>query len=222
MTTRVCQLSRQQFVAALFVVGTSCLLNTPVFGQAKPQPAQRKGTQVSTKENQPKKLTAAEIGSAVEQQLRRNTFYSPGFLITRSDAESVFRMLEEKGLELPDDREALYEDLLSDTSPLAKILKTPDGRAFMRKLVGDPTAYDRLERLSWTRDGRYVVDKMVRAKDGATRLKQLQTKDDVAKFSKTLATDPRTRDFALPTGRIHTAEALTERLTELLTERDAE
>ncbi|WP_425615384.1 hypothetical protein NA78x_005301 [Anatilimnocola sp. NA78] len=169
-----------------------------------------------------KKLTPQELKATVHAKLGRNPYYAPGFLLSRGDVDDVCEELEDKGFEMPSDREALYEDLLGDSSPLVKLLKTPQGRTFMKKVAGDPTVYDRMERLSWSFDGRVWLEKIVSAKDGPAKLKQLQTKEQVAKLSKALASDPRTQDFALPTGRVHTADELCEHLTQLLEQKDAE
>lgn len=172
--------------------------------------------------NQKPKLSANELRGIIQTELGRNSFYAPGNLLSRSDATSVFDALRAKGIDLSEDAESLNEDFLSENSPLVRLLKSPDGRKFMKNIVGDPTAYDRLERLSWTYDGRYLIEDLLRDKNGVKKFQQLKTKEQLAKFSKDLAADARTQDFALPTGRIHTADQLFERLDELLNHSPAE
>jgi len=162
----------------------------------------------------PKKagFSAEQLRSLVQETLARNSFYSPGFLIARRDVEPIFSKLLEKGITKPDDQEDLVDLVLADHSFLVKLLKTPDGRAFMKKLGNDPSAYDRLERLSWTFDGRKVIERIVADRDGVKILKQLNTPEELAKFSKQLAADPRTKDFHMPTGKGHTADEFVERV----------
>jgi len=217
----------KHIVRVLFVVllafTTVGVVAVEAFGQVKTVEKQSAGTNSASKNGtKPKKLTAADLKATVQEKLSRNPYYMPGFLLSRGDVDDVCEAIEDKGFDMPEDREALYEDFLSDTSPLVKLLKTPSGRTFMKKIAGDPTVYDRLERLSWSFDGRMVLERMVSAKDGPAKIKQLQTKEQVAKLSKALASDPRTQDFALPTGRVHTADELCEHLMQWLEGQNAE
>ncbi len=170
-------------------------------------------TSVSKK---PAKVTPEQLRALIQERLAKNSYYSPGFLISHSDVEPIFNFLLEKGVTIAADHEELYDSILADNSHLVKLLKTPQGRVFMKKIAGDPTVYERLERLSWTFDGRKLIENLIKAKDGATRLEQLQTPAQVAKVSKQLAADSRTQDFALPTGHIHTADDLLAKLTKVL------
>lgn len=165
--------------------------------------------------------TAAQLKTQVEQTLKKNPYYSPGFLISRRDVESLFAQLLADGVTSAEDQEDLSECVLSDSSFLVGRLKTPVGRAFMKKIASDPTVYDRLERLSWTPDGRQLIDSLLRAKDGAAQLQQLQTSAQLAKLSKRLAADASTEDFALQTSRCHTAEELVAKLTEVIAARNS-
>jgi hypothetical protein len=160
--------------------------------------------------------TAAQLKAMVEQTLKKNPYYSPGFLISRRDVESLFAQLLADGVTSTEDQEDLSECVLSDSSFLVGRLKTPAGRVFMKKIASDPTVYDRLERLSWTPDGRQLIDSFVKAKDGAAQLQQLKTSAQLAKLSKRLAADASTPDFALQTSRCHTAEELVTKLTEVI------
>jgi hypothetical protein len=162
-----------------------------------------------------------QLRMLVNETLAQNSFYAPGFLITRRDVEPIFSKLLEKGLTTPNDQEALADLVVSEQSSLAKLLKTPSGRAFMKKLGSDTAAYDRLERMSWTFQGRKLAERIINDKDGVAILKQIDTAAELATFSKELAADPRTEDFHLPTGKAHTAEEFVERVAEVL-QRNAE
>lgn len=160
--------------------------------------------------------TAAQLKAMVEQTLKKSPYYSPGFLISRRDVETLFAQLLAEGVTVAEDQEDLSECVLSDSSFLVGRLKTPAGRVFMKKIASDPTVYDRLERLSWTPDGRQLIDSFLKAKDGAAQLQQLKTSAQLAKLSKRLAADASTPDFALQTSRCHTAEELVTKLTEVI------
>jgi hypothetical protein len=158
------------------------------------------------------KLSLEQLRALVQEKLSRNPNYSPGFLISHRDVEPIFNTLLEMGITISADQEGLYDSILPDNAPLVKLLKTPNGRAFMKKIGTDATAYDRLERLSWTYDGRALIERFMSSKDGLARFQKLQTAEQVAKLSKELADDPRTEGFRLPTGRVHTAQDLVQRL----------
>jgi hypothetical protein len=168
------------------------------------------------KSEKPTEPTAAQLKALVEQTLKKNPYYAPGYLISRRDVEKLFSHLLEDGITSTEDQEDLAECVMSDSSFLVGRLKTPTGRAFMKKIASDPTNYDRLERLSWTPDGRQVIDNILKAKDGPTQIQQLKTSAQVAKLSKRLAADASTADFALQTTRCHTAEELIVKLQEVI------
>lgn len=169
----------------------------------------------------PTEPTAAQLKAMVEQTLKKNPYYAPGYLLSRRDVEELFSQLLADGVTSTEDQEDLAECVMSDSSFLVGRLKTPAGRAFMKKIASDPTAYDRLERLSWTPDGRQVIDNILKSKDGATQIQQLKTSAQVAKLSKRLAADASTADFALQTSRCHTAEELIAKLTEVVAAKKA-
>jgi hypothetical protein len=184
-------------------------------------PAAFAQSQNSAQQAKPK-LSANELRGLIQTELARNHYYKPGYLLSRSDAANVFDALRAKGFDLSDDAESLYEEFLAENSPLVKLLKSPDGRDFMQKIAADPTAYDRLERLSWSLDGRFLIEDWINAKDGVKKFQALRTKEQLAKVSRELAEDAHTADFALPTGRIHTADQFFARLDELLNNPPAE
>lgn len=215
MPMTVCNLliKRRTFLAGLACLGVACFAPASSFAQQPTNAAQRKST-TKPIAKKPAKPTL-DFRTIVPESLARNPYYSPGFLISRVDVETLISLLLEKGI-VPDfDQEDLYDSLLSDQSPLVNRLKTPKGRAFMKKVGSDPTAYDRLERLSWSVDGRKLLDSMLSSKDSYERFQKLKMPADLAKVSKALAADPRTQDFSLPTGHIHTADQLVKRLEEL-------
>lgn len=164
---------------------------------------------------------AVQMRTLVQQTLAKNQYYAPGYLISRRDVETLFSQLLKMGLTDTENQEDLAECVLRDNSFLVGRLKTPLGRAFMKQIASSPELYDRLERLSWTPDGRQLIDILLKSKDGATKLQQLRSADQVAKLSQRLAADSRTADFDLPTSRVHTADELIAKLEEIIAAKNA-
>lgn len=163
---------------------------------------------------------AVQMRTLVQQTLAKNPYYSPGYLISRRDVDALFSQLLKMGLTDTEDQEDLAECVLPDSSFLVGRLKTPVGRAFMKQLASHPELYDRLERLSWTPDGRQLIDSFIRTKD-ITKLQQLKTSEQLAKLSKRLAADASTADFEFPTSRVHTADELIVKLEEIIAAKNA-
>ncbi len=218
--------TRHTWIQAIAIT-FGCLWAFQANAQAPTRPSPNAASRISDSANKtakaakPAEPTAAALKSMVEQALKKNPYYAPGFLISRRDVESLFSQLLTEGITSTDDQEDLAESVLSDSSFLVGRLKTPAGREFMKKIASDPTTYDRLERLSWTPDGRKVIDNLLKAKDGATQLQQLKTSAQVAKLSKRLAADASTEEFALQTTRCHTADELVAKLQEVIAAKNA-
>jgi|GEM_PF-6101400 len=223
---------RQLLVGFMFVSAGTCLVALPTAeGQQIKAPAAKLTAvkpanapqQVARRKEASQKKVAknvtgpqTQMRALVEQSLAKNPYYTPGQLISRRDAETIFQKLRELNLTTPEDQEDLGGALLPDQSFLVTRLKTPAGRAFMKKIADDKTAYERLERLSWTSDGRRLIDGFINSKDGPAKFQELKTAAQLAKVSKQLAADPRTVEFELPTGHVHTAAGLIAKLEEVL------
>lgn len=161
-------------------------------------------------------VTPEQLRAVIQEKLTKNPYYTPGALLSRHDVEPIFNYLLERGVTIAADQEELYDSILPDNAHLVRLLKTPNGRTFMKNIANDPTAYDRLERLSWNPDGRRLIEGFINSKDGVTKFQNLKTGDQIGKLSKSLAADSRITDYLLPTGHIHTADALTKSLTDVL------
>jgi hypothetical protein len=168
---------------------------------------------VSAAEPQP--LSRAQIQQVVASHLRSNPEYAPGDLITQGDVEPIFNTLIEQGSP-PADNESLYDAFLSDRDHLAKSLRTPEGRKFMRAVARLPNVFDRLERLSWSETGRQMLGELIASADGPKLLEKILTPEGMAKIEESLRKDPRGGNFQLPTGKVHTADQLIDRLEERL------
>jgi hypothetical protein len=222
-------LTRRHFFAGMALAGAGFCLTEAVAQEAKksqssiaastqsPKPARTSGEQRKpTSHTKKPAVTPDKVKALIQEKLARNPYYSPGFLISHRDVEPIFNFLLEQGITIAEDHEELYDSILPDNAPLVRLLKTPKGREFQKQLAGDAAAYHRLERLSWSGDGKKVLEGLLDAKDGLARLQKLKNAADVAKLSKQLAADSRTQDFALPTGHIHTADELFKSLEQVL------
>jgi hypothetical protein len=112
----------------------------------------------------------------------------------------------------PAEDEDLYDSLLPEHHHLVRTLRTVEGRKFMRQVARFPQVYDRLERLSWTADGRAFLEQLIAIPEGPEVLRTLTTREGIKAMEKKLAKDRSGRNFGRPTGRIHTAAALLQRL----------
>jgi hypothetical protein len=223
MQTPRTNLERRAFLVGMLSLGFA-LHHAVAVESKKPtaQPPASNSNASNAKASQQKSpLTAADLKKVINDRLAKNPYYSPGFLIAHSDVEPIFNFLLERGVTIADDHEALYDSILPNNAQLVRLLKTPLGREFQKKLAGNAEAYHRLERLSWSPDGRKVLEELLRAKDGPARFQKL-TAAELAKMSKNLATDPRTEDFNLPTGNIHTEAELLQYLEKALEARKAQ
>lgn len=162
-----------------------------------------------------KPLSRAQIQQLVVAHLRSNPEYAAGDLITQADVEPIFNALIEQGRS-PAENESLYDAFLSDREHLVKSLRTPEGRKFMRAVARLPNVYDRLERLSWSETGRRMLGELIEAADGPKLLEKILTPEGTEKIEESLRSDPRGGNFQLPTGKVHTADQLIDRLEEQL------
>lgn len=215
LSLRRCLIGCAFFLAAGWTVLLAEAQNKPSAKPAVKKAVAHKAAQQSPSKKQTESPNA-QLKAMVEQTLAKNPYYSPGQLISRGDADQIFQKLRELNWMTAENQEGLGGSLLGEQSFLVTRLKTPAGRAFMKQIAADPTAFDRLERLSWTVDGRRLIDSFVNSKDGASKFQQLKTPEQLAKVSKQFAADPRTPEFALPTGHVHRAADLVKQLEEVL------
>ena len=165
-------------------------------------------------------LTFAEIRGIVDKNLKANPRYRDGDLIVRCDVEPIFNELIGLGF-LPADTEELYDAFLPDMSPLIQMLRTDEGRKFMREIRGIDGAYDRLERLSWMQGGPAALGQLINAEDGVDKLRILVTSAGAAAVRNQFPEDPRAQNFDRPTGHVHTADTLLKHLEKAHKKRSA-
>ncbi|MBC7855412.1 MAG: hypothetical protein IAF94_18445 [Pirellulaceae bacterium] len=158
----------------------------------------------------------SEVRTIVERHLRSNADYVPGDLISRKDVEPIFDELLSLGLPLSAGQEELYDDFVPDNSALARALRTPSGRKFMQKIKSIPSVYDRLERLSWNPQGRELIETLIEDPQGPAILGVMLLPTGKTAIAKYFHDDPSGKNFSLPTGRVHTAKELLQRLETVL------
>jgi hypothetical protein len=186
----------------LFLAGLACWTIATVCSAAETQPAEVK--------------IDPQVQALMDKHLRLDPTYSPGDLLTRYNVEPIYNEIIARGMKPSDDAESTYTAILRDEHPLALQLRSPEGRALMKKIGNKPLAYDRLERLSWLPGGHDWVKQLIASPDGAEMIERLFSDDGIAAMEKKFADHPSGRNFGLPTGRIYTEAALGAQLTAAL------
>lgn len=137
----------------------------------------------------------------------------PADLITRDQATKVLDGLKKLGWDVPD-RNEILEDVLSESDPLVKRLRTKSGKTFMRQSARYPQAYDRLDRLERLPDGQRILKQLIEGPDGYKLIEYLTTSSGGKNMGKMLGKIPEGENFNQKTGHIYTQADLLERLKE--------
>jgi hypothetical protein len=143
----------------------------------------------------------AEAHFAARGDFRRND------LITGGDVTPIFHELEGLGWKNVS-RSEVAKRLLDDNDFLARELRSPPGRTFMRRVAGYTLIYDRLDRISRMPGGHALIHDMIRLPDGH-RYAQFRPARGVPPMSDFLPKGasgkaPQAPDLEKPTGRIYT------------------
>jgi hypothetical protein len=156
------------------------------------------------------KLTKEQVKALVEQRLAENPKYHPGDLIAVDNVEPIFDELTDRGvnLDVNSGAEELFDSFLRDTDYLVVASHLPEGRRFMHLVSETPGAYDLMERLSWSEDGRRLLHDLILSPEGAAHFKEMLTPSGLKKLKQVLAADPGSKQFGLPTGHIYTADGM--------------
>jgi hypothetical protein len=159
-----------------------------------------------------------EIRATLQAHFARLPDLHTGDLITASDAAPALLELEKLGWKEVSCGQAASR-LLEDGSFLARELRSPPGRVFMRRVSGYRLIYDRLDRISQMPGGQKLLHDMIRLPDGH-RYAQMQPHQGVPPMVDFLpkgvsGKSPRVPDLDKPTGRIYTQ-------SDLLTQLEAE
>jgi hypothetical protein len=132
--------------------------------------------------------------------------YRPGDIIALSEVQPLFAQLEQMGWKMAN-RQDILRKVPADQDYLVRVLRTPRGRKFMRRIGGYPNAYDRLERLSWLPHGKQTVQDLIYTTDGQKMIEYLTTTSGGTELGKMLSKAPEGAGFNKPTGRIYTEKS---------------
>lgn len=151
-----------------------------------------------------------QIELAVWRQFEALADYQPGQIITRGDAEPIFKHKLMGWLGA--DRTAILNQLPEDDDFLVRQLRTRPGRKFGSQVAAYAHAYDRLDRLSRLPRGRRIVEDLIKSPGGYKLIEYMTTSPGGAELGRMLSKAPKGKDFNGPTGRIYTVEMLLARL----------
>ena len=160
-------------------------------------------------------IALSEVRRIVVETLADRRDYQPGDLISRSEVNQVLSQLALLGWS-PDDRAQIEADTLSDSSSLVRILRTTEGRRFMRKVAGQEQVFDRLDRISQVAGGEALLQSLVKLPDGerfAMRKPPRGRPDLLDLLPKNASGKTRTiKDYDKRTGQIYSEADLIKRL----------
>jgi hypothetical protein len=157
------------------------------------------------------------VEHVVAAQLGKTSGYERNDLLSKRDVQPLFRQLANIGWKVSD-QQAILQQVLHDDHPLVQELRTPEGRKFMRRVSGQASIYDRLDRLSQDERGRESLRTLIRLPNDklfghATANSQVSNMSDLVQLiDRGNANRRGTKDLDKPTGRIYTADDLLERL----------
>lgn len=153
----------------------------------------------------PASLSPAKVRQVVTDFFGKVPGYRDGDLIDRAQVEAVLAKLKASGCRVPQP-EAIAARVLEAGEWLVSELRTPAGRALMRRIARYPGAYDRLDRLSSMPQGKQTIRDLVRGPDGYKMIEYMTTQKGGREMGKMLSRG--SADFNRPTGRIYTVEGL--------------
>lgn len=160
----------------------------------------------------------AMVQKVVKVHLAKLPEYQEGDILCRSDVEPIFRQLAKIGWKAADAKKILGE-MLDANNFLIKELRTDRGRQFMRKVSGDPSVYDRLDRVARHRRGPATIRSLVRLPNGEKYAKadpgrgNPSMSDLVLIYDRGAEQNRKLKDYNKPTGRIYTADQFLKRLS---------
>ncbi len=163
-------------------------------------------------------MTKEQIKSLVERRLAEDPKYYPGALVALDNLQPIFDELTDLGVkfDVASGAEEMFDSFLRDTDYLVVASHLPEGRRFMYQVGQTPGAYDLMERLSWSSDGRKLLHDVIVSPDGAAQFKEMLTPAGVKKLKKALAADPGSKLLGLPTGHIYTLDGALKHMDEYL------
>jgi hypothetical protein len=173
--------------------------------EATPAPAAKKT----------KKSTAWPAFSAVQKSAEKHFStlkkYRKGDLLSQGDVEPVFAELEKLGWKVAD-REQIVKLVPGDRELMVRMLRTEDGRTFMRDIERLPGGYDRVDHLSRLSDAETLLWRLTSGPDGYKMIDYMTETPYGANMGQMLSQAPNGKGFNKPTGRIYTETQFIARL----------
>ncbi|HUG91553.1 MAG TPA: hypothetical protein VML55_11995 [Planctomycetaceae bacterium] len=152
-----------------------------------------------------------DVREVVTEHLAGLKGYEAGDLLARGDVGPLKDKLAPLS-GLPEDWQEILDDFLPDNDELVRALRTPRGRAFMRKIARQPGGYDRVDRLRAMPQGMQRLRELIDAPGGEKLIEYLATTAGGKTLGAQLSKAKAGRGFNEPTGRIYTETDLLQRL----------
>ena len=141
----------------------------------------------------------------------------PGDILSKADAQPLFSELNRRGWKVADQQEILAQ-MLGENDLVVRVLRTAEGRRFMRKVSGEKLIYDRLDRIARESGGPQLIEDLVKLPNGERYARTKPARGDpnlLDLLPKTGSGKRRQiKDYDRPTGRIYTVDDLLKRLEE--------
>lgn len=151
------------------------------------------------------------VEKAVREHFAKLPDYRGGEILSRNQVGPIFRILENMGWSVADQK-AILEAVLPDTDPLVRQLRTEAGKKFARQVATVPQGYDRLDRLRRASQGQQRVGNLIQGPDGYLMIKYMTTTSGGRELGRMLSRTPGGQNFNKPTERIYTVDQLVDRL----------
>jgi hypothetical protein len=148
-----------------------------------------------------------EVLAAIEQTFHAKKGFQTGDLISRGDVAAALDRAAQLGWQASN-RSDLEKLALPDDAYLVRELRSKGGVRFMRKVSGNPQAYDRLDRLSSLSGGKQLVRDLIRGKGGHELVEYLTSSPGGANLGQMLSNGQGGSGFNRPTGRLYTLAEL--------------
>ncbi len=159
-----------------------------------------------------------EIERVVSEQFAALPDYQEADIVSKGEVKPIFPRLTKLGWKVADEK-AILKQLLDDNNFLVQVLRTRDGKRFMRKVSKEQSVYDRLDRVAQHKRGPATIRRIIKLPDGEKYAKtdtglNPNLSDLVLIYDRRSAQKRKLKDFGKPTGSIYTADELLDRLKE--------
>ena len=151
------------------------------------------------------------VEKTVDNYFNRLSGYKPGDIISQRQVAPIFQLLRKAGWNVAAQK-AILADVLPDSDPLVKQLRTPAGKKFARQVAKVPNGYERLYRLRLLPRGKENVDNLIIGPDGYLMIEYMATTKGGKNLGSMLSQAPGGKGFNKKTKWLFTAKMLMDRL----------